>query len=258
MASPLPRLAVTPKAEVFILDMSAPMDAAWLAATRDAVTAALGRLRSGTLFAIIAGDDSPSMVYPAGHQLAIADGLTTAEASQALATLTTGTGRAAVGRWLRQARQLLESHPQAIRHVQLLVAHPFSGESAQEVASSIRQCEGLFTCDCRGLGSNWEVSQLRKISSALLGTVDIVPDPQELEAEVVAMTDSAMSKTAAGMHLRLRPTAPRWRTRALPRRGCLSRQFSSYPAVAYLVRQRLPVSPGQAAQDAQRDGQARY
>jgi len=205
MASPLPRLAVTPKAEVFILDMSAPMDAAWLAATRDAVTAALGRLRSGTLFAIIAGDDSPSMVYPAGHQLAIADGLTTAEASQALATLTTGTGRAAVGRWLRQARQLLESHPQAIRHVQLLVAHPFSGESAQEVASSIRQCEGLFTCDCRGLGSNWEVSQLRKISSALLGTVDIVPDPQELEAEVVAMTDSAMSKTAAGMHLRLRP-----------------------------------------------------
>jgi hypothetical protein len=55
------------------------------------------------------------------------------------------------------------------------------------------------------IGVNWEVSQLRKISSALLGTVDIVPDPQGLEAEIVAMTDSAMSKTAARMHLRLRP-----------------------------------------------------
>jgi len=212
MTGPPPRLAVTPAAEVFILDMSAPMDAAWLAAARDAVTAALGRLRSGTLFAIIAGGDGPSMVYPAGDQLAIADGFTTAEASQALATLTTGTGRAAVGRWLRQARQLLEPHPEAIRHAQLLVAHPFSGESTQEVASSIAQCEGLFTCDCRGLGTNWEVSQLRKISSALLGTVDIVPDPQGLEAEIVAMTDSAMSKTAAGMHLRLRP-APGTRIR---------------------------------------------
>ena len=213
MTGPPPRLAVTPTAaEVFILDMSAPMDAAWLAAARDAVTAALGRLRSGTLFAIIAGGDGPSMVYPAGDQLAIADGFTIAEASQALATLTTGTGCAAVGRWLRQARRLLESHPEAMRHAQLLVAHPFSGESTQEVASSIRQCEGLFTCDCRGLGVNWEVSQVRKISSALLGTVDIVPDPQWLEAEIVAMTDSAMSKTAAGMHLRLRP-APGTRIR---------------------------------------------
>jgi hypothetical protein len=112
----------------------------------------------------------------------------------------------------RQARRLLEPHPGAMRHAQLLVAHPFSGESMQEVASSIRQCEGLFTCDCRGLGVNWEVSQLRKISSALLGTVDIVPKPQWLEAEIVAMTDSAMSKTAAGMHLRLRP-APGTRIR---------------------------------------------
>jgi hypothetical protein len=54
---------------------------------------------------------------------------------------------------------------------------------------------------------SWEESQLRKISSALLGTVDIVSDPQGLEAEIVAMTDSAMSKTAVGMHLRLRPTS---------------------------------------------------
>jgi len=105
MTGPPPRLAVTSAAEVFILDVSAPLDAAWLAAARDAVTAALGRLRSGTLFAIIAGGDGPSMVYPAGDRLAIADGFTIAEASQALATLTTGTGRAAVGRWLRQARR---------------------------------------------------------------------------------------------------------------------------------------------------------
>jgi hypothetical protein len=134
-----PPLAVSP-AEVFILDASAHMDAAWLAAAREAVTAALGRLRSGTLFAIIAGGDSASMVYPAGDQLAIADGRTLAEASQALSRLTPGTGSAAVGRWLRHARRLLEPYPEAIRHAQLLVAGRFSGESHAPRAGMQRHC----------------------------------------------------------------------------------------------------------------------
>jgi von Willebrand factor type A domain len=202
-----PRHAVTRAAEVFIIDMSDHMDHAWLAPVREAITAALGRLRSGTLFAIIAGGDSPSMVYPAGDKLALADRRTIAEASRAMATLTGGQGHAAVGRLLRHARLLLEPHPKAIRHVQFLVAGRFSGESAQQVASSIQQCAGIFACDCRGIGVNWEVGEVRKISSALLGTLDIVPDPQGLKAELVAMTDNAMSKTAAGIFLRLRTTS---------------------------------------------------
>ena len=43
--------------------------------------------------------------------------------------------------------------------------------------AAIGLCEGVFRCDCRGVGTDWEVSELRKISTALLATVDIVPDP---------------------------------------------------------------------------------
>ena len=38
-------------------------------------------------------------------------------------------------------------------------------------------CEGSFQCDCRGVGTDWGVSELRRIASALLGTVDIIADP---------------------------------------------------------------------------------
>jgi hypothetical protein len=48
------------------------------------------------------------------------------------------------------------------------------------------------------------VSEVRAVSSALLGTTDIVTGPQELTAQLVAITDNAMSKSAAGTHLRLR------------------------------------------------------
>jgi hypothetical protein len=35
----------------------------------------------------------------------------------------------------------------------------------------------VFRCDCRGVGTDWKVEELRTISTALLGTVDIVPEP---------------------------------------------------------------------------------
>jgi hypothetical protein len=47
----------------------------------------------------------------------------------------------------------------------------------------------VFSCDCRGVGTDWEVAELRRISSALLGTVDIVPDPAGLAADFAAMME---------------------------------------------------------------------
>jgi hypothetical protein len=201
--SPPPR-AVTQAALVFLIDVSAAMNETWLAAAREAVAAALGRLRDGTLFAIVAGADTASMVYPPGDQLAVAGPRTLAEARRALDSLTAGQGRIAVGRWLRQARLLLRPYPEAIRQAQLLLAGRCDGESAADLAAGIAQCEGVFRCDCRGMGTGWEVSQLRRISSALLGTVDIAVDPPGLAADVAALTDGAMARSTADVHLRLR------------------------------------------------------
>ena len=43
----------------------------------------------------------------------------------------------------------------------------------------------MLQCDCRGVGVDWEVAELRKVASALLGSVDIVADPANLAADFV-------------------------------------------------------------------------
>ena len=205
MADSPPSPVVVQAAQVFLIDVSAAMDETWLAAARESVAAALGRLRPGTLFAIIAGTETACMVYPPGNQLAIADPRTLAEARQALGSLAAGTGGIAVGRWLRQARLLLQPYPEAIRQAQLLVAGNFDRESTADLTDSIAQCEGVFRCDCRGVGTNWNAGQIRRISDTLLGTLDIMPDPRGLAADVAELTDRAMARSAADVRLRLHP-----------------------------------------------------
>jgi hypothetical protein len=53
------------------------------------------------------------------------------------------------------------------------------------------------------VGTDWEVAELRRISTALLGTVDIVPDPAGLAADFSAMMAAAMGKQVADVALRV-------------------------------------------------------
>ena len=69
--------------------------------------------------------------------------------------------------------------------------------------SALDAVVGRFTCDCRGVGTDWRVDELRAIASALLGTVDIVADPADLAADFRAIMSAAMEKTMAGLALRL-------------------------------------------------------
>ena len=61
----------------------------------------------------------------------------------------------------------------------------------------------MFSCDCRGVGTDWEVKELRTVSTTLLGTVDIVPDPSGLAADFAAMMENAMGKQVADVSLRV-------------------------------------------------------
>jgi hypothetical protein len=53
------------------------------------------------------------------------------------------------------------------------------------------------------VGTDWEVAELRKISTALLGTVDIVPEPAGLAADFEALINASMAKEVAGVSLRV-------------------------------------------------------
>jgi von Willebrand factor type A C-terminal domain/von Willebrand factor type A domain len=191
-------------AEIIVIDCSGSMDYPHtkIAEARAATAAAVDVVRDGVLFAVIAGADKAWPVFPPDGGMAQADTTTRAAAKRAVAGLRAD-GGTAIGRWLELARQTFEAYPAKLRHAILLTDGQNQHESPEQLAAAVRQCEGVFSCDCRGVGTDWEVSELRTISTALLGTVDIVPDPSGLAADFAAMMESAMGKQVADVALRV-------------------------------------------------------
>ena len=166
-----------------------------------AAGAAVDVIRDGVAFAVIAGSRRARAIYPEDGTLAIAGANTREAAKSSLARLSAG-GGTAIGNWLLLARQIFQTREDTLRHAILLT----DGQNMQfpgRLAAAIRQCEGLFRCDCRGVGTDWNVDELRKISTALLGSVDIVPDPSGLAADFEAMMQASMAKEIADVMLRV-------------------------------------------------------
>ncbi|HEX3648405.1 MAG TPA: VWA domain-containing protein [Pseudonocardiaceae bacterium] len=191
-------------AEVIIVDCSGSMDypRGKMIEARQATAAAIDALRDGVAFAVIAGTDQARLVYPQQGGLVPADARTRAAAKAAVNGLKAG-GGTAIGRWLSLANQLFLGRPNAIRHAILLTDGRNEHETPAALARTLSECEGQFVCDCRGVGTDWEVEELRRVSTALLGTVDIVADPSGLTEDFRKMTDAAMSKAVADVVLRL-------------------------------------------------------
>ncbi|MFB4316735.1 VWA domain-containing protein [Actinomadura sp. 21ATH] len=191
-------------AEVIIIDTSGSMsypDTKLRSAIAAAQTA-IDTIRDGVHFAVISGANSAKMVYPGNAVLVRADAKTRADAKHALSRLQ-ASGGTAIGSWLRLADELFDAHQEGVRHAILLTDGKNQHETAEELDAVLFRCSGRFVCDCRGVGTDWEVAELRKISSALLGGVDIVADPQDLVADFQAMTEAAMGKAVADVMLRV-------------------------------------------------------
>ena len=191
-------------AEIVIVDCSGSMDypPAKLAEARAATAAAVDVIRDGTSFAVIAGTSTAWPVYPADGSMAVAGERTRAEAKAALRQLRAN-GGTAIGQWLRLAHRVFSSSPATLRHAILLTDGKNQHETPEELAAAIALCEGVFRCDCRGVGTDWEVGELRKISTALLGSVDIVVDPAGLAADFEELMRGAMSKHLPDVLLRV-------------------------------------------------------
>jgi hypothetical protein len=191
-------------AEIIIIDCSGSMDypPTKMTEARAATAAAIDVVHDGTWFAVVAGTSTTWPVYPADGSMAVADNRTRSEAKAALRQLR-ASGGTAIGQWLRLAHQIFSSAPATLRHAILLTDGKNQHETPEELAGAISLCEGTFRCDCRGVGTDWEVAELRKISSALLGSVDIVVDPAGLAADFEAMMSEAMSKQLPDVLLRV-------------------------------------------------------
>jgi len=191
-------------AVIVIVDTSASMAGPGrnIRAAKVATCAAIDSVREGAEFAVIAGTDQPRRVYPTDRALAVASADTRAAAREATGLLRAG-GGTAIGSWLTLAKRLFEDAAGTIRHAILLTDGQNQHETDDEFRAALAGCEGRFQCDCRGIGTDWEVRELRQIASTLLGSVDMIAGPEDLVADFTAMMDAAMGKQASDVALRL-------------------------------------------------------
>ena len=189
--------------EVLIIDCSGSMASAKkFEGARRATLAALDVLTDGTEFAIVEGTSMARLVYPSDKPSVPANRDTRAAARRALDKLRPN-GGTAMGTWLGLTRQLAKKHPGAMVHAILLTDGRNEHEKPAALATEVRQSEGVFTCDCRGVGTDWRVDELRTIASALHGTVDIVANPENLAADFAAMTQTSLAKAIPELTLRV-------------------------------------------------------
>ena len=153
-------------------------------AAKDAAQAALAEIVDGTKFAVIAGADRAMLVYPQVPAGPAWCGWTPCPAG--------GLGR---DRPLRRQRRHGDQHlarpgrpvfasvPEVTQRHALLLTDGENRERPGRLDEAINRATGYFQCDCRGAGTDWQVAEMRRIAQALLGTVDIIPRPEEMRAQ---------------------------------------------------------------------------
>lgn len=198
-------------AVVIIVDKSGSMASprSKLLEARRAAMAAIDCLREGVLFGVIAGSDRARRLGP--WETLVPATEATRETAKRLIRSLGASGGTEMSKWLLAAHALLAPRDGAIRRA-ILLTDGMNGEERATLDAALQQCEGVFQCDCRGVGTDWSVGELRAIATALLGTVDIVAEPEGMAADFESIVRATMEQHLADVTLRV----------ALPREATVS------------------------------------
>lgn len=181
-----------------LLDCSGSMEGGKLVAAKSAVARLVELLPDDASFFIVAGADMARLVSPPARATAPAR----AAALAALGSAHAG-GGTRISHWLELAQTQFRLAPGGVRQAVLLTDGQNDRADATALEAILSQAEGTFQCDCRGVGTDWQVEQLRHIAGRLLGTTDIIPAASQIEADFRAILAKAMSKTLSDVFLRL-------------------------------------------------------
>jgi hypothetical protein len=191
--------------EILIIDTSGSMESAQMEAAKGAAIAALGEIPDGVYFSVVSGNGAAFLVYPpvrSGPAMVPMNAQTAAEARAAISRLSSG-GGTVISTWLDLAGLLFASVPEVTQRHAILLTDGENNETPEALDAAISRAEGVYQCDCRGVGVEWRVEQIRRIAQRLLGTVDIIPEPDQLGPQFAAMMRTAMSRGVANASLRV-------------------------------------------------------
>ncbi|KAM3101263.1 vWA domain-containing protein [Phormidesmis sp. 146-12] len=181
-----------------ICDTSGSMGGQKMRSAKEAMTKIVNLLPEDASFFIVTGSSSARLVVPACQA-------TLENKQRAIANLRSieATGGTLISTWLNEALQQFKQMPNAIRQALLLTDGQNDDSDEHKLTKVLQDSEGIFECDCRGVGTDWRVSQLKLISSKLLGTTDIIPDALMIEADFRSILEKAMGKSVSDVLMRL-------------------------------------------------------
>ncbi len=191
--------------EVVVVDTSGSMGQTKIRAVQQAAAAALDQVHDGVWFAVIAGNHVARMAYPSSGPRAMVrmDDQARAAAKAAIGGFVPD-GGTAMGTWLRLATQVFADIPGlAQKHAILLTDGINQHETPQQLTAAIEGARGQFQCDCRGVGADWQVAEVRRIATALLGSVDLIAAPENMAADFEQIMRESMGRGVAEAWLRV-------------------------------------------------------
>ena len=181
-----------------LCDVSGSMEGGKILAAKQAMAKVVQLLPEDCRFFIVTGSDAAHLLVPAMR----ADGPGKQRALAAIQTVRAFGGTRISG-WLLAALDQFQANAGGVRQALLLTDGQNDVSDQDALQAALGRCEGVFQCDCRGVGTDWQVNQLRGIAGPLLGTVDIIATPGQIEADFRAILAKNLGKSMAAVTLRL-------------------------------------------------------
>jgi len=182
----------------FIIDTSGSMQGDRIRAVRTAVESAVQLLDERARFFVVAFANYARVVVPPTAAT------TTAKAGAAAAVhALEASGGTAMSQGLAAARSLFANEPEAIAECLFLTDGKNESEPPGEVEHELARCEGVFSCDCWGVGTDWRVGEVQQIARSLLGKASLIPEAQGIEGAFRAAVDKAQAKSVKDVRLRV-------------------------------------------------------
>ncbi len=182
----------------FIIDKSGSMAAERMDSAKRAVVQGIEMLDEKAWFFVVAFDSMAQVVIEEMQAT-----LANKAAAKAAVANVVAAGGTAMSSGLRAALRIFERRTNAIRQCIFLTDGKNESEASDLVRKALVSCEGVFECDCWGVGTDWKVGEVQIIAAALFGKASLVPDPAGIVAAFRQAITKASGKSLRNVRLRL-------------------------------------------------------